>query len=1199
MRACPPRTRLVLSALTCQAAVLLLAAGLTLRGQDKAAAPAGTATKDVLPFGSALMLPTDAGLAQKLHAVREYVRIKRWEDAARLLQDLLDRPEDVFLPVTRRGPDGQEIGTAAVSLRAELNRLIAGLPKPGREAYESLVGRSARQSLVEAKGQPAALALIVQRCPYTKAGQQAAALLGAHHLDRGHFGLAAGYFDHILRSTDAAPPQPLLLFQAALAFRRAGLADRAEQTWKRLAAAAPDGIAAGGQTIPLAELATELSRSAGPAADVADSTLLPEARWPRDTGADGPARAWVQEAARRLEAASQPVLSPVTPLTVGGKVVYRTDRGIRAVDPQSGATAWECPSDLSLDRLVREPGTHAHVGDWVESYLSSHPNVLLENTLLGSLSTDGRRVYAVEDLPVLPRPGSYFAFHESQGQGLNLADAPELTDAVLHSRLLALDADSGKVVWEIGGPRSALRRDCYFLGPPLCLGDTLYAPVQKGFDLRLLCLDPMTGEVLWSQLLATFKSRLTVDGGRRLHAVRLIYGDGLLICPTNAGGVVAFDLVGRSLAWAHSYRDEPPAPPTPPSFMRGRGRRMRANLVTEPPNLTAEWKVSAPVVADGKVIFAAPDAPELRCLDLRDGSLLWQVKRGEGDLFFAGVFDGKALVVGTEEVRALSLADGRTLWQCDTPRPAGRGVAGAGGYCLPVRAADGLAEVLVLDPARGIVASRTALPDTDPAEALPLPDGLLPTDPRQIGRLVARLGSDLCAEREAATTALGAIGPPAVDALRRAANGPDPEARRRAGALTRAIDRRRETAGLIEPRRLRLHYKDTPLAEAVADIARKSGLTIKLAPDRTRIDGRKITLDTGDVTFWEALDQFCAAAGLVELLPPASPNSGVASSSSVVVVRGMRGGPYATDVLRTEPDDKPMELTLADGKPVRQPSVTAGAFRVRTVPPGTPLLHHRKDDGEVLFGLDVVADGGLHCQQAVGLRIDKALDEEGRPLAQLVTLFRPPPPTVVGRSNVVVNGLPLTAPPDEPEGLAARLVPVRLKPTTDRLPHRLKEVRGTVVAQVRAPQETLVEIKNILNSAGRVVKGRRGGQIKVLDATRHDDGGVRLKVQVAGVSRGLTDVPPNPFGGTIMVNGRRLGDEDLLSSLNFALLDDKGKAFRVVRAVSTGVRAGTAHEYDLTYQPEPGQGEAARFIYLDRRTLFIEVPFVLKDVALP
>jgi hypothetical protein len=107
-------------------------------------------------------------------------------------------------------------------------------------------------------------------------------------------------------------------------------------------------------------------------------------------------------------------------------------------------------------------------------------------------------------------------------------------------------------------------------------------------------------------------------------------------------------------------------------------------------------------------------------------------------------------------------------------------------------------------------------------------------------------------------------------------------------------------------------------------------------------------------------------------------------------------------------------------------------------------------------------------------------------------------------------------------------------------------------------------------------------------------------VQVTAVSRGVADGPTNPLSTPIMLNGRRVEpDEDLLSSFHFALLDARGKPFRVERAISTGLRVGAAHEYELTYEPEPGQAEAAKFVYSDRRTVLIDVPFALKDVPLP
>jgi outer membrane protein assembly factor BamB len=1186
------RTHLLAATLTCLSAALILISQPS-RGQDAPVPAAGSAARDVLPFGPALLLPADTGLSKKLQAVRDYIATKEWEEAARLLQGLLDLPEDVFLPVTRRGPDGKEI-TVAVSLRAETDRLLAALPRPGLEAYEALVGKRAAQALADAQGHPAALAVLVQRYAHTRAGAEALAQLAAHHLDRGHLDLAAAYFDRLLRSPSGDKVSPLTLFQAALAFQRTGKRDRSEQTWKRLAAAAPDGIKTGDRTISLEDLEKQLNKSADDE-EVADHRLLAEEQGRQRGPSEGPAGAWLADAVRRVETNS-PVLPAAAPLVVGDRVFFRNERGIAAYRT-TGLPLWESPSALALGNLTRDPATHAHVGQWVESYLADAPAVLLENSVVASLSSDGRRVFAIEDLPIPPRPPNYSAFHNAQGQGLVLADAPGLTEAIYHSKLLALDAASGKVVWELGGS-ARLGSECYFLGPPLPLGGKLFVPVQQGFDLRLLCLEPLSGAVVWSQTLATFKARLPVDGGRRLHAIRLAFADGLLICPTHAGGIVAFDVVRRSLAWAHPYREEPIPEPLP----FGGRRRPRFVFVTTPPNLTSEWRVSAPIIAGGKVVVAPTDAPDPFCLDLHSGALLWQGKRGEGDLFLAGAADDKVLVVGKKEVRALGLADGAQLWQCETTAPVGRGAIVRGKYHLPVRGAEGAGETLAIDLAKGSVASRIALAQKETPELLPLPEGLAATDPKADARtahLIAQLGSEQGAEREAATKALDALGAASLSALRQSAAGRDPEARRRSATLIAAIEKRLATAAVLTPQKLQLHYKETPLVEAAADFSKKSGVKLKLSPELANVGERKITLDTGNVTFWEAFDQFCAKSGLVELPPPASAYHprGNTGGSSISITGGR--GVSQTNILRSVSDEKIPELTLGDGKSGWGPISGNGALRVRLLPAETPIPHQTREAGEALFGLDVAADGGLSWQKVVGLRIERALDEDGRMLRQLSTTFKPPTPAGGGRASVVINGAAIAAPPEEPEGPVARLVPVRLKLAGDRPARQLKELTGTIVAQVRTPQETVATVENVLKAVGRTVRGKHGGEVRLIEAMKDEDGNVRLKVQVEGLGRGITDVPANPFGGTIMINGRRLGEEDLLSSLNFALLDAKGKPFRTTRAVSTGVRAGAAHEYELVYEADEGQTEAAKFVYTDRRTLFIDVPFTLKDVPLP
>jgi len=43
--------------------------------------------------------------------------------------------------------------------------------------------------------------------------------------------------------------------------------------------------------------------------------------------------------------------------------------------------------------------------------------------------------------------------------------------------------------------------------------------------------------------------------GRRAHAAPLAYGEGILVCPTNAGAVFGVDFLTHRLLWAYAYRD--------------------------------------------------------------------------------------------------------------------------------------------------------------------------------------------------------------------------------------------------------------------------------------------------------------------------------------------------------------------------------------------------------------------------------------------------------------------------------------------------------------------------------------------------------------------------------------------------------------------------------------------------------------------
>src|SRR5262249_43407076 len=88
------------------------------------------------------------------------------------------------------------------------------------------------------------------------------------------------------------------------------------------------------------------------------------------------------------------------------------------------------------------------------------------------------------------------------------------------------------------------------------------------------------------------------------------------------------------------------------------------------------------------------------------------------------------------------------------------------------------------------------------------------TAAEQIAKLIEQLGSANFGERELASKKLDAIGLPALEALRKDAQGRDAEVRRRAEELVQKIEKRSENVRMLEPKRVHLVYKDTLVAEA-------------------------------------------------------------------------------------------------------------------------------------------------------------------------------------------------------------------------------------------------------------------------------------------------------------------------------------------------------------------------------------------------
>lgn len=244
--------------------------------------------------------------------------------------------------------------------------------------------------------------------------------------------------------------------------------------------------------------------------------------------------------------------------------------------------------------------------------------------------------------------------------------------------------------------------DAYFLGPPLPVGGKLYVLVEQNGEIQLCCIDPMRlgpckvakqqlqgPELVWRQPLGTVNTRLMQDSIRRIQPCHLAYQDGILVCPTNTGALIAVNLLNQSLSWAYAYSTGRMDPSSAMGGMNAPAiiRRGRNIGLTGPQATTDRWYPTPPALVNGRVIFTPPDGNQIICVSLRDGNRLWSVDRQSGDLFLAGVYNNKVLIVGKETVRALKVEDGTLAW--DRPRPigvpSGQGVASNGKYYLPCR----------------------------------------------------------------------------------------------------------------------------------------------------------------------------------------------------------------------------------------------------------------------------------------------------------------------------------------------------------------------------------------------------------------------------------------------------------------------------------------------------------------------------------
>jgi hypothetical protein len=437
-----------------------------------------------------------------------------------------------------------------------------------------------------------------------------------------------------------------------------------------------------------------------------------------------------------------------------------------------------------------------------------------------------------------------------------------------------------------------------------------------------------------------------------------------------------------------------------------------------------------------------------------------------------------------------------------------------------------------------------------------------PPDAAKIASWIEQLGSGSFEEREKAEDELEAVGAPALEGLRKAAKDGEEEVRRRAEKLIQRIERRLATETALEPKEVHFKFKDTPIAEAVAEIVRKTEYNIQLFDPQKKLAERKVTLDTGETTFWQGLDQFCEKAGLVEATqqdlqnqafpaptapgappPPRMKNDQQgkagqaeaiaaqvkAAEAAAVQAKAQRAKAIAAQVapppllpIGGQPGMPAMGVAvrrpplqhgphgviyLMDGKFKKLPTSYSGAVRIRALPPGSSLLGGAPSVEEIQLGLEVSPEPKLDWYGVTSVKTTRAVDDQDQELAQAMV---PSEQSAVTETVIIAQGQRVVVRTGRmiPNTIQAGPAVLRLK-KGEMAAKSLKELKGALTAQIIPPAQPMLTIENILKAGGET-KNANGVTIKVVEAAQDKSGQLTLKLELERGNDVIPSARPMP-----------------------------------------------------------------------------------------
>ena len=417
-------------------------------------------------------------------------------------------------------------------------------------------------------------------------------------------------------------------------------------------------------------------------------------------------------------------------VAVGSAIAFRTYDGICALDAATGRRLWKYVTGTTFSHTANDNVVPEYItsdgGTTREHALDAMLNAYSGNSILGSLTTDGLRVFAIDSMEIASKSGS--PIPEEPGDSHSGDHPLRSTNRLVALDLFAPQADQGgqlKPAWTVGGSVGTAHRfhrmdvnddgrvtqaeflgsaddfhkldrngdgaidkaeadhpevrlqgqpldGHFFLGPPLALDGRLYAVTESDCQLNLVALNARTGEVLWVQGIGYVDRPIDEDPQRYSLECTPAYANGVIVCPTQIGILVGVDAVDGALLWTYYYGDEDVVGPE--SGWTFVGHRAFGNSGF--PN---------PMLIDGNRIVILPrQSNRIHCVELSTGRGIWTKQRGDDAAFIAGSADGVVMIVGERLGRGLSLVDGADRWSARLGEVSGTGMTLGPHYVLPL-----------------------------------------------------------------------------------------------------------------------------------------------------------------------------------------------------------------------------------------------------------------------------------------------------------------------------------------------------------------------------------------------------------------------------------------------------------------------------------------------------------------------------------